>query len=82
MLIVISAVTVFLVGRSRTDARLVEHTLAVQNKLSELHIQIRRADATHPGVLLLAKPYRKADLARMIRVALSEATPASTDAAA
>jgi CheY-like chemotaxis protein len=35
-----------------------------------------------PGVLLLAKPYRKADLARMIRVALSEATPASTDAAA
>ena len=42
MLIVISAVTVFLVGRSRTDARRVEHTLAVQNKLSELHIQIRR----------------------------------------
>jgi hypothetical protein len=25
-----------------------------------------------PGVLLLQKPFRKADLARMIRVALSE----------
>jgi hypothetical protein len=29
-----------------------------------------------PGVLLLAKPYRKADLARMLRQAL-RATPAS-----
>jgi hypothetical protein len=33
-----------------------------------------------PGVLLLAKPYRKADLARMVRIALGtdprpEATP-------
>ena len=27
-----------------------------------------------PGVLLLAKPYRKSDLARMVRVALAERT--------
>ena len=31
-----------------------------------------------PGVLLLAKPYRRSDLARMIRVAL-EAAPAQED---
>jgi hypothetical protein len=29
-----------------------------------------------PGVLLLAKPYRKADLARMIRQALASMAPA------
>ncbi len=29
------------------------------------------------GVLLLAKPYRKADLARLIRLALEEASPPS-----
>jgi CheY-like chemotaxis protein len=31
-----------------------------------------------PGVLLLAKPYRKADLARMIRIAIDGSVPAAS----
>jgi len=34
-----------------------------------------------PGVLLLAKPYRKADLARMLRVALGASSPLADKAA-
>ena len=33
-----------------------------------------------PGVLLLAKPYRKSDLARMVRLALANGTHATADA--
>ncbi len=34
-----------------------------------------------PGVLLLAKPYRKSDLARMVRLALAAGTHAGNEAA-
>jgi PAS domain S-box-containing protein len=56
VLIVVTAATVFLVATAQSDASRVEYTLTVQNKLSELHVLVRRADAAQRGYLLIEEP--------------------------
>jgi len=56
MLVVISAATVWLVKQSSTDAALVAHTLGVQDKLSNLLLDLRRAESGQRGYLFTNEP--------------------------
>jgi signal transduction histidine kinase len=51
ILIVISAATVWLVNRSAADAARLAQTLSVQNKLSNLLLNVRRAESSQRGYL-------------------------------
>jgi signal transduction histidine kinase len=51
LLIVISASTVWLVDHAANDARLLAQTLSVQNKLSNLLLNVRRAESSQRGYL-------------------------------
>lgn len=52
ILIVISAISITLVKRSRTDAEQVAHTLRVMNTISQLQVLIRRAESAERGYLI------------------------------
>jgi signal transduction histidine kinase len=52
LLIAISAATVWLVNRSAEDARLVAHTLRVQDTFSNVLLSVRRAESGQRGYLL------------------------------
>ena len=53
LLIGISAATLWLVDRSAADARMVAHTLQVQDKLSNLLLSVRRAESSQRGYLFV-----------------------------
>lgn len=56
VLIAISAASVLLVNKSREDNGWVVHTVEVENQLSTLLLQIRRAESAARGYLLTSEP--------------------------
>ena len=56
VLIAISASSVLLVNKSRQDNGWVVHTVEVENQLSTLLLQIRRAESSARGYLLTSEP--------------------------
>lgn len=56
VLVAISASSVLLVNKSREDNALVVHTVEVENQLSTLLLQIRRAESAARGYLLTSEP--------------------------
>ena len=56
VLIAISASSVLLVNKSRQDNGWVVHTVEVENQLSTLLLQIRRAQSSARGYLLTSEP--------------------------
>lgn len=52
ILVAISATSIWLVDRAREDADMVVHTLDVQNRLSLILLNLRRAESAHRGYLL------------------------------
>jgi signal transduction histidine kinase len=56
VLVAISATSVLLVNQAREDNGLVVHTVEVENQLSTLLLQIRRAESSARGYLLTAEP--------------------------
>lgn len=56
VLIAISAASVLLVNKSRRDNGWVVHTVEVENQLSTLLLQIRRAESSARGYLLTSEP--------------------------
>ncbi len=59
ILILISAASIFLTERSRTESDLVIHTMDVQNRLSLILLNLRRAESAQRGFLLTGQsPYR------------------------
>src|SRR2546421_7178425 len=74
VLTVISAGSVYLVNRAREDARTVLHTLEVENQISLVQLQLRRAESAQRGYLATLRPDYRADFEQ----AISELTPALT----
>jgi len=74
VLTVISAGSVHLVNKAREDARTVLHTLEVENQISLVQLQLRRAESAQRGYLATLRPDFRADFEQ----ALSELTPALT----
>src|SRR4051795_2364873 len=74
VLTVISAGSVYLVNRAREDARSVLHTLEVENQISLVQLQLRRAESAQRGYLSTLRPDFQTDFER----AISELTPALT----
>ena len=59
LLVVISAASVWLVDRSNDDTDLVAHTLDVQNRMSLILLNLRRAESAQRGFILTGQaPYR------------------------
>ena len=56
VLVAISAASILLVNRSRQDNAWVVHTVEVENQLSTLLLQIRRAESAARGYLLTSAP--------------------------
>jgi signal transduction histidine kinase len=56
VLVAISATSVLLVNQARKDSGWVVHTIEVENELSTLLLQIRRAESAARGYLLTAEP--------------------------
>ena len=56
VLVAISASSVVLVNESRKDNALVVHTVEVENQISTLLLQIRRAESSARGYLLTSEP--------------------------
>ena len=56
MLVAISALSVVLVHEARKDSAKVVHTVEVENQLSTLLLQIRRAESSARGYLLTSEP--------------------------
>ena len=56
VLVAISAASVVLVTQSRKDNAWVVHTVEVENQLSTLLLQIRRAESAARGYLLTSEP--------------------------
>ena len=56
MLVVISATSVILVNQAREDSGLVVHTVEVENQISTLLLEIRRAESSARGYLLTSEP--------------------------
>src|SRR5215468_10919533 len=82
ILVGMSTASIWLDVKSGRDARQVEHTLEVKNKLAELLLELRRADAAQRGYLLTGKPefldvYR--DAAQRLLPALATAKAATAD---
>src|SRR3954469_14753780 len=71
---VISAGSVHLVNKAREDARAVLHTLEVENQISLVQLQLRRAESAQRGYVATLRPDFQTDFER----AISELTPALT----
>ena len=56
VLTVISAGSVHLVNKAREDARAVVHTLEVENQISLVQLQLRRAESAQRGYLSTLQP--------------------------
>src|ERR1700682_5021287 len=56
VLVAISATSVVLVNQARKDNARVVHTVEVENQLSTLLLQIRRAESSARGYLLTSEP--------------------------
>src|SRR5882757_2175565 len=56
VLVAISALSVILVTEARKDSAKVLHTVEVENQLSTLLLQIRRAESAARGYLLTSEP--------------------------
>ena len=69
-----SAGSVHLVNEAREDARKVLHTLEVENQISLVQLQLRRAESAQRGYLATLRPDFQTDFEQ----ALSELTPALT----
>ena len=85
LLITISAATVWLVNQSAADANMVAHTLRVQDKLSNLLLDVRRAESGQRGYLFSNEPkylddYRAA--APEVAILLSQLRTLTADNAA
>src|SRR5262249_482857 len=81
ILVGMSTASIWLDVKSGRDARQVEHTLEVKNKLAEVLLELRRADAAQRGYLLTGKSefldtYRSA--AERLLPALATAKAATT----
>jgi signal transduction histidine kinase len=74
VLTVISAGSVHLVNKAREDARAVLHTVEVENQISLVQLQLRRAESAQRGYLATLRPDFRADFTQ----AISELTPALT----
>src|SRR5262245_25375878 len=82
ILLVIGAVSIAMDVKSRDDAAWVDHTLGVLNKISDLHLLIRRAESAARGFGLLrdqnlAKEFK--DTSAKVPAALDELTNALKD---
>ncbi len=59
ILILISAASIFLTERSREESELVVHTMEVQNRLSLILLNLRRAESAQRGFMITGQtPYR------------------------
>jgi signal transduction histidine kinase len=56
VLVAISAASIIFVNQAREDSRWVVHTVEVENQLSTLLLEIRRAESTARGYLLTSEP--------------------------
>ena len=56
MLVAISAASIIFVNQARKDSRWVVHTVEVENQLSTLLLEIRRAESAMRGYLLTSEP--------------------------
>jgi signal transduction histidine kinase len=74
VLTAISAGSVHLVNKAREDARKVLRTLEVENQISLVQLQLRRAESAQRGYLATLRPDFQTDFEQ----ALSELTPALT----
>ncbi|MEH2547031.1 signal transduction histidine kinase [Bradyrhizobium sp. AZCC 2262] len=74
VLTVISAGSVHLVNEAREDARTVLRTLEVENQISLVQLQLRRAESAQRGYLATLRPDFQSDFEQ----AISELTPALT----
>src|SRR5712671_2409026 len=74
VLTVISAGSVYLVNRAREDARSVLHTVEVENQLSLVQLQLRRAESAQRGYLSTLRPDFQTDFEE----AASQLPPALT----
>ena len=74
VLTAISAGSVHLVNKAREDARSVVHTLEVENQISLVQLQLRRAESAQRGYLATLRPDFQTDFEQ----AISELTPALT----
>ncbi len=60
LLIVISAASIWLADQSNDDTEAVEHTLDVQNRMSLILLNLRRAESAQRGFILTGQPpYRE-----------------------
>jgi len=74
VLTIISAGSVYLVNRAREDARSVLHTVEVENQLSLVQLQLRRAESAQRGYLSTLRPDFQTDFEE----AASQLPPALT----
>jgi signal transduction histidine kinase len=74
VLTAISAGSVHLVNKAREDARSVQRTLEVENQISLVQLQLRRAESAQRGYLATLRPDFRSDFEQ----AISELTPALT----
>ncbi|WP_245311045.1 CHASE3 domain-containing protein, partial [Bradyrhizobium valentinum] len=74
VLTAISAGSVHLVNNAREDARAVQRTLEVENQISLVQLQLRRAESAQRGYLATLRPDFQTDFEQ----AISELTPALT----
>ena len=74
VLTAISAGSVHLVNKAREDARAVLHTLEVENQISLVQLQLRRAESAQRGYLATLRPDFRTDFEQ----AISELTPTLT----
>ena len=74
VLTIISAGSVYLVNRAREDARSVLHTVEVENQLSLVQLQLRRAESAQRGYLSTLRPDFQTDFEQ----AASQLPPALT----
>jgi signal transduction histidine kinase len=74
VLTVISAGSVYLVNRAREDAHSVLHTVEVENQLSLVQLQLRRAESAQRGYLSTLRPDFQTDF----EAAASQLPPALT----
>jgi signal transduction histidine kinase len=74
VLTIISAGSVYLVNKAREDARWVVHTVEVENQISLVQLQMRRAESAQRGYLLTLLPDFQTDFDE----AASRLTPALT----
>src|ERR671922_1970766 len=74
VLTAISAGSVYLVNKAREDARAVQRTVEVENQISLVQLQLRRAESAQRGYLATLRPDFRTDFEQ----AMSELAPALT----